>query len=90
MQPTMNLDTSAQTQNFRAAITAADLDSILHMEFTQKDKKWSVKLTSPHTTSFSEGLLKVEYKRSKLKTVKRNGSKTFEVEMKNVVGSIHR
>ena len=84
----MNLDTSAQAQNLQAAIKAADLDAMLHMEFTRKNKKWSDKPTSPHTTSFGEGLLKVEYERSKLKTVKRTGSKTFEVEMKDVVDLI--
>ena len=89
MQPTMNLDTSAQTQNLQAAIKAADLDAMLHMEFTRKNKNWSDKPTSPHTTSFAEGLLKVEYERSKLKNVKRTGSKTFEVEMKDCVNAIN-
>ena len=84
----MNLDTSTQTQNVQAAIKAADLDAMLHMKFTQKNKKWSDKPTSPHSTSFGEGLLNVEYERSKLKTVKRTGLKTFEVEMKDFVDLI--
>ena len=86
----MNLDTSAQAQNLQAAIKAADLDAMLHMEFTRKNKNWSDKPTSPHTTSFAEGLLKVEYERSKLKNVKRTGSKTFEVEMKECVNAINQ
>ena len=88
MQPTMNLDTSAQTQNLQASIEAVDLESILHMEFAQKDNTWSNKPTSPHSTSFGKGLIKVEYEHSKLKTVKRTGSKAFEVEMKDVVGLV--
>jgi hypothetical protein len=66
-------------------LKAVDLDSFLHMEFTQNNKTWSDKPTSRHTTLYVEGLLKVEYKRNKLKSVKRTGPKTFQMKMKDDV-----
>ena len=68
LQPTMNLDTAADTMNFQSRVQAAELDRKIHNDFTKTDKSWSNLPTAPHTMTFGEELITVVADRSKLYT----------------------
>ena len=62
VQPTMDMDNAAQTMNLQSDLKACELEEIVYNDYQKTVKKWSDTLTSPHSTSFGEGLMAEVYK----------------------------
>ena len=79
MQPTMNMDTAAQTLNLQSDIKVCDLEERIFNDFHKSNKTWSNSPTAPFTTTLAEGLIQGEYSRRNLYKAARTGLSSFDV-----------
>ena len=82
MQPTMNVNTAAETLNLQTNVKVSGIEEMISNDYLNPDKRWSTNPSAPFLTSFGEGLVSAVYPRVDNYDALRVGARSFQVRYK--------